>query len=311
MLKEEVLVSIIVPTYNSCKTIIETLDSIYEQTYKNIELIITDDHSNDDTVTVCENWINKHQKRFESSKIITSPINTGTAGNLNRALKKTTGIWCKIIAGDDHLLPHCIEQFLSHVENKPKQRIVFAKVKGFGNMEAAENWPFKNVTWLFANLSHRDMKILLTQDNFLPAASAFIRKDVYDQIGGYDESIPLLEDWPFWVKAVFNGINLYFYDEYVAEYRFSITSISHMSHNQNLSPNYIKSLNKSVSFAHNHLKHVSLFMHFYTWTRYLKYKGSIIGKFLYLFNIINPDHYKFKTTMKKFNYFKTHHLELE
>lgn len=308
---KEVLVSIIVPTYNSSKTIIETLDSIYKQTYKKIELIITDDNSKDDTVTVCENWINKHKNRFESSKLITTPINTGTSGNLNRALAKTTGIWCKIIAGDDHLLPHCIEQFMNHIEKNPKQRVIFAKVKGFGNMEASEKWPFKNVKWLFDNLSHRDMKILLTQYNFLPAASVIIKKDVYDQIGGYDESIPLLEDWPFWVKAVFNGIQLHFFDEFVADYRFSQTSISQTSQNHSLSPIFINSLNKTESFTHNHLQRISLFMHFFTWTRNLKDKGSNIGKILYLFNILNPDYHKYKTTLKKFYYFKQYHLELE
>ncbi len=309
MQKENTLVTVIVITYNSSKTVVETLNSIYNQTYHNIELIISDDCSIDNTITICEKWIQKNKDRFKKAMLITTPVNTGTSGNLNRAIHKTSGIWCKSIAADDRLLPDCIEKFMKHIAKNPKQRIIFAKVIGFGNIEAAQKWPFKNVKWLFDNLSARDMKFLICQTNFLPAPSVIIKTDVFKQIGGYDESIPLLEDWPFWVKAVFNGINLFFCNEFVAEYRFSNSSISQKENH--ISPIYLISSDKSVKYAHEHLSQINLFMRFYAWTRYLKNCGSPLGRVLYFFNIINPDFYVLKTVKRKLSFFKQHHQELE
>lgn len=308
MSEKNILVSVVVITYNSSETVIETLDSIYKQTYQNLELIISDDCSKDDTVTICENWIKNNKDRFKKTLLITTPVNTGTSGNLNRAINRISGVWCKSLAADDRLLPDCIEKCIKHIEKHPKQRIIFSKVKGFGNMEAARKWPFKNVKWLFDTLSSKEMKILLTQRNFLPAASVIIKKDVYDQIGGFNESIPLLEDWPFWVKAVFNNIPLSFYDEEVVEYRFGDNSISQGENG--LSQVYKESYRKSAQYAHGFLKDVSSFMRFYSWTLRLQKNGFYLGKLLHAVNILNPDYYKQKQAMKKYQYFIDHHIEL-
>ena len=61
---KEPLVSIIVITYNSSKYVLETLESAKAQTYENIELIISDDGSTDDTIKICKNWLEKNQDRF-------------------------------------------------------------------------------------------------------------------------------------------------------------------------------------------------------------------------------------------------------
>ena len=58
------LISVVVVTYNSEKTVIETLDSIASQTYKNIELIVSDDYSKDDTVKRMKLWIEDHKDFF-------------------------------------------------------------------------------------------------------------------------------------------------------------------------------------------------------------------------------------------------------
>lgn len=297
---DNVLVTVIVPTYNSSRTVIETLDSVYNQTYQDIELIVTDDGSKDESVSICSEWLASHAGRFLRTKLIESHVNTGVSANNNRALKEVKGSWCKFIAADDRLLPRCIELFINYVTVHPDHRIVFAKVVGFGNMEAAKKWPFKNVKWLFDNLSFKEMKILLTQTNFLPAASTFIKKDVFDEIGFFDESIPLLEDWPFWIKAVFHDIQLHFYDEYVAEYRFSTSSVSQIENG--MSPMYLESAIKSSAYARKHESKIGFLMSFYFWTLYHKNR-SFMGGFAHLFNVFNPDYYVFKRVKKKYRFF--------
>jgi len=65
------LVSIIVVTYNSSKFITETLNSVSNQTWEDIELIITDDCSEDDTIEICRKWLKKNKDRFSSVQIKT------------------------------------------------------------------------------------------------------------------------------------------------------------------------------------------------------------------------------------------------
>ena len=103
------LASVVVITYNSSKTVIETLDSIWGQTYKELELVITDDYSKDDTVLVMQEWIKKHSNRFVRCELIANPINNGTSKNGNIGIYACKGEYVQLIAGDDILLPNAME----------------------------------------------------------------------------------------------------------------------------------------------------------------------------------------------------------
>ena len=67
---DQYLVSINVSTYNSSRYIIETLDSIKNQSYREKELIITDDSSNDGTVKICKSWLEQNQTHFKNQKLL-------------------------------------------------------------------------------------------------------------------------------------------------------------------------------------------------------------------------------------------------
>ena len=180
MMKEP-LVSVTVCTYNSSKTVIETLESIKTQTYRNLELIVSDDGSKDDSVHICESWANDNKKRFHRIKILTYSPNTGTSANMNRAYSETQGEWIKGIAADDKLLPNCISDYIDYVVNHPSASVIFSKVVGFGNMEAANEWLFTNVKRFFDTFNMKQFRIILSTQNFLPAASVFLKKKVWEE----------------------------------------------------------------------------------------------------------------------------------
>jgi len=121
------LVSVTVITYNSAKFVLETLESIRQQTYSNIELIISDDCSKDNTVELCQQWINEHGGRFVRSTIVTTPVNTGVAANFNRAIDNSNGEWIKGIAGDDLLLPTSVADYINYINDNDESKIVFGK----------------------------------------------------------------------------------------------------------------------------------------------------------------------------------------
>lgn len=129
------LVSVHVFTYNSSKTVVETLGSIYNQTYPNLELIVSDDCSPDNTVEICREWIETHKDRFVRTKLLTFEKNTGVSANMNRGADACQGEWVKDIAGDDILLPDCVETYVDYVREHPDAVCVFANVEVFGDDE--------------------------------------------------------------------------------------------------------------------------------------------------------------------------------
>ena len=102
--------AIVIVTYNSSKTIISTLESVKAQTYKPLEVIISDDGSKDDTLEVCKKWIRDNENELYSVKIVTTPQNTGVVNNCNRGVGAVSGKcnWLKFIAGDDMFAPRCL-----------------------------------------------------------------------------------------------------------------------------------------------------------------------------------------------------------
>lgn len=228
------LVSIVVITYNSSATVLETLESIANQTYSNLELIISDDCSRDNTIEICQKWIKKHLTRFKKVKLITSDNNTGTSANLNRGVKDAQGIWVKPIAGDDKLLVNCIVENINFVNEHPDTDLLFSRVKYFGNLDLLKG--HQKFKYDYFKLSPKKFYEKLIQGNFLPTASVFIKRNLYEKIGYYDESIPLLEDWPFWMKAGFNHYSFKFLDIDTVEYRIQES----VSMNRNKSSLYSK-----------------------------------------------------------------------
>ena len=221
------LVSIVVVTYNSQEYVLDAINSVREQTYPNIELIITDDCSTDDTVAICTEWIDENKDRFENVCLITSDHNTGITANRNRGNFVAKGEWIKHVDGDDKLLPSCIADYIEYVKNNPHINIVFSPLHLFGEGDL-EKWSkllHTNFEFTFG-LCPRDFKILLCKTCLFPAPSLFVNADFFKSLGGYDETIRDLEDWPFWVKAAFCGANFAYIETPEVNYRISSSSLS-------------------------------------------------------------------------------------
>jgi alpha-1,3-rhamnosyltransferase len=197
------LVSIIVIVFNSAKYVLDTLESSKRQNYKNIELIITDDCSIDNTVEICRGWINENEKYFVSVKLIEADNNTGIPGNCNRGLYSSSGEWIKFIAGDDLLLPNCVSVHINGVKRFPHEKFfvsggyvmhgetvnrISMPPKGFLNKEATAQ-----------------MKYFLKYSSYIFAPATFFEKASLVSVGGFNEDYPGIEDYPLYLKIVKNG----------------------------------------------------------------------------------------------------------
>lgn len=237
---ENPLVSVNVITYNSAQTIIETLESIKDQTYPNIELIISDDCSKDNTIDICAKWLQSNKSRFTNSKIVTSPVNTGLAPNYNRAINAASGIWIKEIDGDDKLLPNCVSDFIEYSRNNPDAKYIFAKVRCFGADEATcKRYEDVFKYEMFNKTQEEQLHQMVYVDNYIPCQGSFYNKAFIDELRfRNDERMPMIGDWPKWITLLQKGVKFYFMDKYVADYRIG----NGVSTSSNVSPIYKRSL---------------------------------------------------------------------
>ena len=125
---QQELVSVLVISYNSEQYIIETLDSIKNQTYERIQLVISDDGSRDQTMQIAKEWIQRKGRRFESVKIQINEVNRVIPNKANQGLLLCEGSYIKLIAADDILREECIQKNLDICE-KNHWDIVFSRME--------------------------------------------------------------------------------------------------------------------------------------------------------------------------------------
>lgn len=217
----EPLVTIIVITYNSSKYVLETLESVKAQIYQNIELIVSDDSSTDNTVEICRNWIEENKNRFVNTKLITVENNTGIAPNCNRGLYNAKGDWVKFIAGDDLLYTNCIQLYYEEILRDPQIEILFSNISVNGTIRKSNQELLS-----FFSLEVDSQYVKLLDGNILSAPASFFRRSTLTKLGGFDERFKLFEDFPFYIKALKAKKRFYFIDKYLVDYRVEGAGIS-------------------------------------------------------------------------------------
>ncbi len=220
---QEPLVSIIVVAYNSSLTIIETLESAKSQFYSNIELIVSDDCSTDNTVELCRVWIEANKERFVRTQVLTCASNSGISQNLNRGIKASSGEWVKLIAGDDVLKCKCIDSNINFIQNNPDAKAVFSYCERFrveaGSKQVFSVIPSKSHAAYF-NISPEKQYRKLLDTNFVWVAPAvFLNTKLLIEVNYFDERFPYIDDYPMWLKLTKNNVPLLLFDEITVEFR--------------------------------------------------------------------------------------------
>jgi len=226
---DESLVSVIVLAYNSSKFIIETLDSIKAQTWNNVELIITDDASKDNTVELCKKWIEENSKRFKRTEIITVSHNTGISSNCNRGIRVSNGDWIKMIAGDDALLENCILDNMYYSIQFPESMFILSDVIEIDDDSEIINMQKINGGLLLfnKNLSSKEqLKAYSRWPAFLNSPTFFFKKQLIESIGYFDEEFKIYDDMSAIFRVLKEGIRIHYFNKATVKYRIHNKSIS-------------------------------------------------------------------------------------
>lgn len=230
MSKNQPKVSIIAVCYNHEKYCIETLESINLQTYKNIELIIIDDKSSDNSIIKIENWIRQNNI---NCKFIKNEKNLGICKTLNKAIEFCTGEFMQMVSCDDIF-------YLNKIEKQVQKLLEIDNSYGIVYSDADiidENSNLIDLKFINYNTKYRKAPCLsgniyedLAIDNFIPAMSVLIRKVVYEKIGKYDERL-IYEDYDFWLRAS-KDFRFYYMNNTFVKYRIHSENL-HKKSNSN------------------------------------------------------------------------------
>ena len=200
-MQENPLVSIICLAFNHEKFVVETLDSVVQQNYQPIELIIVDDCSTDNTKLVINNWLLSHPE----VQFIVNEINKGNTRSFNNALKFAKGEYIIDLAADDLIVPNGVQLQINAFQNSKFKNLGVV----YGNAEIINEdgsfnsfyFPVNENGKVIAKRATGDIysSVLSTGDSIC-SVSALIKKSVFDFLEGYDETLDY-EDLDSWIRA--------------------------------------------------------------------------------------------------------------
>ena len=217
-------ISVIVITYNSSKYVLETLESIKAQDYPNIELIVSDDCSTDDTFNTACQWIENNKGHFVRALAVQTEKNGGICVNYNRGLKEAQGEWVKYIAGDDILLPNCISTFVNELKNC-NDKIMICGTIHFSNHYFNEKKHI--IPTYFEEFTVREQeKFLVKNGTVIEGPTLFLAVETLRKLGGFEECYPFIEDYPLCMKYLSKGYHIHVVNNYLIRYRVYQESVS-------------------------------------------------------------------------------------
>lgn len=193
------LVSICVTSYNNAHYIIDTLNSIEKQTYKEIELIIVDDCSIDNSVTVIDEWL---KQTSLNHKFIKNNKNIGVCKSVNILLNNCTGRYISAISSDDLMLPEKIMTQVNILENSPKDvGLVYSDAYLIGPKNELYFGKFiQRYKPDIVEIPQGNLLGDLLEGNFIPFMSILWKKECFAMCGLFDESL-LYEDFDMLLRA--------------------------------------------------------------------------------------------------------------
>lgn len=191
------LVSIVIPTFNVEKYIIETIESVLAQTYKHIELIVIDDGSTDNTSKLIESYGSK--VRFIRQE------NSGVCLARNRGITETTGELICLMDHDDYWFPEKISRQVEVMQQHIDIGVVYSSFirwhpNSSGKYPAPDSWDVKstpdNVDTVFSGWIYHQFLL----DCWMLTSTAMFRREVFNTSGMFDPTLPYGEDWDLWLR---------------------------------------------------------------------------------------------------------------
>ncbi len=203
---ENPLVSVVIPTYNSDTTLEETIQSALNQSYPNLEVLVIDDGSNDNTSIICKKFQSKIRYYYKKNGGISTAVNFG--------IKEMKGEWFKWLSADDVLTKDAITK-LMHINQKTGGLIIYSD---YDLIDEQSNYTKTFSEPIYHNYYEFASKIWIRYIG--NASSILIHKSCFKKIGLFDENLKFGEDYEWWQRAcLVYGYRFFHLRESIVKYR--------------------------------------------------------------------------------------------
>ena len=277
-------VSVIIPTYNNAAHIIEAIDSVLAQAEKDLEIIVVDDGSTDNTKEMIQPRTNQIKYFYKT--------NGGPASSRNLGIRNASGQYIAFLDSDDSWLPDKLEKQLRVIESDPKVGLVAC-----GTLEvSSEGKLIREVKR--KNYARRKQLIReMYEGNVIGGGStALVRKSCFDEIGLFDEHLHGVEDWDMWLRIALS-YDVAFVAEALTKARILPNSVSSTDNVLKMQENEMKLLKKIFSDKRNRLsffqRQRSLSGHYFRacWAYYIKKNLPLATRLILKSFFLNPASY--------------------
>ena len=202
-------VSVLVPTYNRSQALLTTLESAIKQTFPEIEIIVVDDASTDDTYEVATSIANSRIKVIRHSQ------NRGVSAALNTGIQAAQGEFIAILEHDDIWLPDKLAQQLPLFQ-KPEVGLVYC---GVDMVDERGQLKYKAIPYKRGDI-YQD---LLFKSYIATSSSVVVRRECFEQVGFFDETLQGPQDFDMWIR-----IARHYHVDYVPESLVHFAAYQHV-----------------------------------------------------------------------------------
>lgn len=204
-MKNNPLVSILIPTYNREQYLGDALNSALNQTYKNIEVVVHDDASSDST------WELLSRYNDPRLRVIRTDDNHGMIGGWNYIVKKALGEYVKFLASDDLLEPTCVAELVSSALAHPTAAVITCQRKFVDEQErVVRKMGFARQDVVVDGPAHAHEILTSLRENKIgePTAVLYPTK-LIRKAGGYDPQFSQFADFEYWIRLLQFGDLVY------------------------------------------------------------------------------------------------------
>ena len=205
-------VSVIIPVYNGADEVRRAIDSALAQVKCEVEVIVLNDGSKDDTRTVVNEYGDKIRAIHQE--------NSGLAQTRNNGILAARGEWVAFLDHDDYWKPEKLSEQLKAAE-RTSADVVYTNAKNFGDVDRVGNLRSEPSAML-----EGDVLEPLLLDNFIVVSSVMIRRSVIQLYEGFNASLPCVEDWDLWLRLSAQGVRFAAVREPVTMYQWRAGSMS-------------------------------------------------------------------------------------
>jgi len=181
-------ISIVIPVYNKEKYIIECMESVLSQTYKDYEIVVINDGSTDNTENLLQFYKSVIRYFYQENK--------GVAEARNLGILNARGEYISFLDSDDVWLPSKLEKELGLIERDKEIGLVYSN--GYIINEKGKKC---NINFFQINTPYRKMVLnKLFKNDFIPTSSVLVRKECFQKVGLFNSSLSSAEDYDMWMR---------------------------------------------------------------------------------------------------------------